>query len=140
VVTPDTILRFHRPLVRRPRAPTTDLPEPDRAATDRQRPRRLSADGEGEPRWGYVRVQGELLKLGHPVCASTVRRILQRHRIPKAPVRHTDTSWRRFLRAQTSSMLAVDFSHVVGCALTLRRLYVLCSCSRSATAPCTCWA
>src|SRR6476659_6936555 len=45
-------------------------------------------------------------------------------RLPPASVRHTDTSWRQFLRTQAASMLAVDFFHV-DCAVTLRRIYIL---------------
>jgi transposase InsO family protein len=82
---------------------------------------RLAADNH---RWGYVRIQGELRKVGYRVSVSTVRRVLRSLRIPPAPRRQTDLSWRQFLRTQASWMLAVDFFHV-DCAVTLRRVYGL---------------
>ena len=123
LVTPGTVLRWHRRLAA-PWPPGNGPTHTGPAACQRRDRRAYRAARHWEQRLGYQRIRGELLKLGYRVSASTTRRVLKVPRIPPAPKRRTDTTWRQFLHAQAATMLAADFFHV-DCAVTLRRLYCL---------------
>jgi len=121
IVTPATILRWHRDLVRR----RWTQPRGHRSGGRRTAPElrrsvlRLAAEN---PSWGYRRIHGELAGLGYQIGASTVWSILQRTGIDPAP-RRDGPSWRQFLRVQARGILATDFFCVD--TLLLQRLYVL---------------
>ncbi len=120
LVTPSTLLRWHRELVAR--RWTYPKEGRDRRGLDEQVVALVVRLAQENPRWGYLRIVGECRRLGVRVCATSVRRILRRYGLGSAP-RRGGPSWTRFLRAQASGLLATDFFTVETVGLT--RLYVL---------------
>jgi hypothetical protein len=114
-VSPQTLCRWHRALLqgkrrRRPRRPG----RPPLAAQTRSLILRIAREN---PRWGYMRIQGELLKLGINVSATTVATVLRVSGLGPAP-RRIGPSWSEFLRAQAQSMLGAGLP--VGCQNSVR--------------------
>ena len=122
LVKPETVLGWHRALVRR------------KWAAYRGRPRRgrppLAADcreliiwmAKENPTWGYFRLRGEILKLGRSAAATTIRSVLIATGVPPAP-RRSGLTWKKFLKAHAESMVATDFLCVD--TIFFKRLYVL---------------
>ena len=107
IFKPDTVLRWHRELVRR-KWTFKRKAKPGRPAMSSELEALLVRLAKENPRWGYDKIQGELLKLGHNLCASSVRKILKRHRITPAYERSSG-SWRSFLEHYKDQILACDF-------------------------------
>jgi putative transposase len=107
VVRPETLLRWHRELVRRKWA-YKRRGHPRRPPIDPEVSALVVRLGRENPRWAYQRIRGELLKLGIRVSATTVRTILLRHGLDPAP-RRSGPTWTEFLHSQASGILACDF-------------------------------
>ena len=119
LVRPETLVRWHRRLI----AGVWTCPRgPGRPPVSQELQQLIVRLARENPRWGYQRIKGELLRLGVHVSATAVRSILRRHGLGPAPRRDTVT-WRAFLRQQAAGIMACDFFTVD--TVWLRRLYVL---------------
>ena len=103
-VRPETLLRWHGELIRRKWAVFGRRPAPGRPPLPAALRALMLQLATENPGWGYQRIRGELLKLGHRVSATTSRPLLRRHRLPPAPQR-AGLSWRAFLRAYAAGVL-----------------------------------
>ena len=121
IVTPQTILRWHRELVRR-KWTYGRRGNPGRPPIDPEVRELILRLARENPRWGAVRIQGELRKLGIRVGATTIRMLLRKAGLGPAP-RRTGPTWSEFLKAQAKGIMACDFFCVE--TIRLKTLYVL---------------
>ena len=119
---PETVLRWHRQLVRRKwsYAQKNKGGRPPLSQELEALIVRLAGENDS---WGYGKIEGELLKLGHQVSQTTIRNILDRHGIVPAPVRNGSLGWRHLMTHYKQQILACDFFTVE--TLCLQTLYVL---------------
>jgi putative transposase len=103
-VSPDTVLRWHRDLLRRRHARLSRPQRPGRHPTVRSIRTLVLPLARDNPSWGYRRIHGELALLGIKIAPSTVWEILKTHGIPPAPDRDHLT-WATFLRSQAHALL-----------------------------------
>jgi transposase InsO family protein len=121
LVTPSTLLRWHGELVRR-KWTYRRTGRPGRPPIDPEVRALILRLARENPRWGCVRIEGELRKLGIRASATTIRTLLRTARAGPAP-RRSGPTWSQFLRAQAEGIIACDFFTVE--TAWLRTLYVL---------------
>jgi putative transposase len=121
-VQPETVLGWHRDLVRRRWAAYRDRPSRGRPPLSEECRELILRMARENSSWGYFRIRGELLKLGYTVSATAIRSILRRAHIPPAG-RRSELSWKQFLAAHGETLVATDFFSVD--TVFFKRLYVL---------------
>jgi putative transposase len=121
-VRPETLLGWHRALVRGTWAAFGRRHGPGRSPLTPELEVLIVRLARENPRWGYQRVRGELLALGHRVSATAIQGVLRRHGVPPAP-RRAGPIWSALLRTHAAGLLARDFFVVE--AVQLQVLYAL---------------
>jgi putative transposase len=121
LVRPETLLRWHRELVRK-KWTYRRTGQPGRLPIEPNVRALVVRLGRENPRWGYQRIRGELLKLGIRISATTVRTTLLRAGLDPAP-RRAGPTWAELLRSQAAGIWATDFFTVE--TINLKTLYVL---------------
>jgi transposase InsO family protein len=107
IVTPETIIAWHRKLVGR--ALTVGRRSPGRPQKSRDLAALVVKIAKENPSWGYDRLEGALKNLGHVIAPTTIRNILHRRGLEPAPFRKPKIAWKTFLKAHWSSVAAADF-------------------------------
>jgi hypothetical protein len=122
LVRPETVLGWHRELVRRRWAAYTRRPRIGRPPLVKEVRELIVQMARDNPRWGYFRIRGELMKCGYTVSAMAIRSVLRRSHVPPAG-RRSQLTWRQFLAAHASTIVAADFFTID--TVFFKRLYVL---------------
>lgn len=122
IFQPETVLRWHRELVRR-KWTFKRKHKSGRPKLGKEIERLIVRLARENPRWGYGKIEGELLKLGFQVSVTTIRNVLERYNIVPAPVRGGSISWRHLMTHYKTQILACDFFTIE--TLWLQTLYVL---------------
>lgn len=122
LVKPETVLGWHRALVRKKWAAYRGRPRRGRPPISPECRQLIARMARENPGWGYFRIRGELLKLGYQVAATTIRSVLLAAGVPPSG-RRSRMTWKQFLTAHAEPLVAADFFSVD--TILFKRLYVL---------------
>jgi putative transposase len=112
IVTPETILRWHRNLVAQKWDYSKCRKNLGRPSTHKEIVEPLVRMARENPSWGYNRIQGALENLGHKISDTAIGNILKEHGIEPAPERKRQTTWRDFIQAHWDVLAAIDFTTI----------------------------
>ena len=108
IVTPDTLLRWHRELVAK-KYDGSKQRSPGRPRSSQEKQTLIVRMAKDNPTWGYTRIRGALRNLGHLIGRNSIKRILQENGIEPAPERGKRMPWDTFLKAHWGAIAAADF-------------------------------